>query len=69
MNFIQFITTDLKIKYSNIFELRFLKNKFLLEMKDKPNFILINYEELQSNTNQVLKISLTCSSRDQLLIE
>jgi hypothetical protein len=50
----EIITSDLKVKYQNIFELRFLKNNFLLNMKNKPNFVLINYEELRSNTEDVL---------------
>jgi hypothetical protein len=49
----EIITQDLKVKYHNIFELRFLKNKFLLEI-EKPDYILISYDELKSNPSEVL---------------
>jgi hypothetical protein len=43
-------------KYNNIFELRKVKNDFLLNVMPKKvkNFILINYEDLLFNFNEVL---------------
>ena len=44
-------------KYKNIFELRKVKNNFLLNVMPKivKNYILINYEDLLFNYNDVLK--------------
>ena len=50
----EIITNDLKVKYQNIFELRFLKNKFLLEL-EKQDYILVSYDELRSNPCKVLQ--------------
>lgn len=43
-------------KYKNIFELRFLKNFYLINTmpNNVKNYILINYENLRDNTNNVL---------------
>ena len=45
-----------KKKYKNIFELRFLKNYYLLNImpQNVKNYILINYENLRDNTEVVL---------------
>jgi hypothetical protein len=45
-------------KYKNIFELRFLKNSYLINTmpNNVKNYILINYENLRDNTNNVLSI-------------
>lgn len=45
-------------KYKNIFELRFLKNFYLINTMPNyvKNYILINYENLRDNTNNVLSI-------------
>jgi hypothetical protein len=48
-------------KYKNIFELRKVKNNFLMnDMNNKvKNYILINYEDLLYNFNDVLKTITT----------
>ena len=48
--------TDLQNEYSNIFEMRKLKNNFLMNKMQTlvKNYILISYEELTSNTEKVL---------------
>lgn len=45
-------------KYENIFQLRFLKNFYLMNTmpNNVKNYILINYENLRDNTNDVLSI-------------
>jgi hypothetical protein len=50
-----------KKKYKNIFELRFLKNYYLLRVMPTKvkNFILINYENLRDNTENVLDMIMT----------
>jgi len=50
-----------KQKYKNIFELRFLKNYYLLRIMPTKvkHFILINYENLRDNTENVLDMIKT----------
>jgi len=50
---LNFITGN---KYKNIFELRFLKNYYLINTmpNNVKNYILINYENLRDNTEKIL---------------
>ena len=45
-------------KYKNIFELRFLKNYYLINTmpNNVKNYILINYENLRDNTQDILEM-------------
>ena len=45
-------------RYKNIFEMRFLKNYYLINSmpNNVKNYILINYENLRDNTNDILSI-------------
>jgi hypothetical protein len=48
-------------KYKNIFELRFVKNNYLMNTmyNNVKNYILINYENLSNNTTNVLNMIQT----------
>lgn len=61
---LNFITNK---KYKNIFELRFLKNYYLLRIMPTKvkNFILINYENLRDNTEHVLDMIRTKFNLDK----